>query len=776
MIAKLHVEKDLTLEKAVEIARGIETAERTAAVAQSPASGVDNGKEWQPEPVAGPLHSLKELLDWRQDDVDPLLIAFIPIASRRPELSRAGPRTLLCHDMKGGYQEDRFVQGLSTNDPYTFYHWQQLDLFVYFSHHFVSIPPPGWINAAHRHGVAVLGTLITESKGGQQFCREMLTTQEMLHKAAEQLVLIATVYGFDGWFLNIENDVPVELMDNLVEFVRYLTERVHAILPQAQVIWYDSVLRGGKLNWQNELNQENKVFLESCDGFFVNYNWTREGLRRTRELAGDRWNDVYVGVDVFGRNCPGGGGWSTHVAIAMIREVGLSTAIFAPGWVHEVLGTEDFHENQLRFWNFIDEYLPTHSISTLPLVTTFCQGHGKHLYFNGEIEKTGPWHNLSAQQVQPLYVDTRPEASDRPSDRTTACGEKNATEATDIVAGGTSHMPPQTHGPGATAERGARGKDRDDDSTATELESIFRGMKIPGRVQHVENDGSWVRLRSCSDDAFTGGCSLLMEGQLGRDTRHLAAKLLRLSVPAPDTTLLMYVYKVDQGTGVTLGLNVTTLDDDICRLESVFTLQGVTHWPTSLDNGDKIGQDLLDKCGGKVGNNWTLRCYQLRVQNCTLQDIFLTANKEKGSHGGNFRFRVGELKVLNAESLREPLPTISRVNVRDVSWSEERVQGFAPRLLLSAKLHWSLGRQAVSCFRVLCRAGESPPTLLGHAYAPAFHVLDLEVPMPASSNSLMLEFLVQPVSLEGFVGSLDGAVRYTLDYCSPNQNTCIIQG
>ena len=47
-------------------------------------------------------------------------------------------------------------------------------------------------------------------------------------------------------------------MVNLVEFVRYLTERVHAALPQAQVIWYDSVLRGGKLNWQNELNQENK--------------------------------------------------------------------------------------------------------------------------------------------------------------------------------------------------------------------------------------------------------------------------------------------------------------------------------------------------------------------------------------------------------------------------------------------------------------------------------------------------------------------------------------
>lgn len=53
----------------------------------------------------------------------------------------------------------RFIQGSAAQQPYAFYHWQYIDVFVYFSHHTVTIPPVGWTNAAHRHGVCVLGEL-----------------------------------------------------------------------------------------------------------------------------------------------------------------------------------------------------------------------------------------------------------------------------------------------------------------------------------------------------------------------------------------------------------------------------------------------------------------------------------------------------------------------------------------------------------------------------------------------------------------------------------------
>ena len=56
-------------------------------------------------------------------------------------------------------------------------------------------------------------------------------------------------------------------------------------------------------------------FFDACDGIFLNYTWTDEDLDSSKEIAlcKNRLYDVYVGVDVFGRNCRGGGGFSTNV-------------------------------------------------------------------------------------------------------------------------------------------------------------------------------------------------------------------------------------------------------------------------------------------------------------------------------------------------------------------------------------------------------------------------------------------------------------------------------
>ena len=55
-----------------------------------------------------------------------------------------------------------------------------------------------------------------------------------------------------------------------------------------------------------------------CDGIFLNYNWNEQVLASSRALASDRSCDVYVGIDVFGRGCYGGGGFNS-CKVRMIR-------------------------------------------------------------------------------------------------------------------------------------------------------------------------------------------------------------------------------------------------------------------------------------------------------------------------------------------------------------------------------------------------------------------------------------------------------------------------
>ena len=105
----------------------------------------------------------------------------------------------------------RFVQGYPSTECYRIYHWQHIDIFVYFSHNFITIPPPCWTNAAHKHGVLVLGTMITEWEDGASRCAEIFKDQLSYRQVADQLVLIAKYYAFDGWLINIENPIQVSL-------------------------------------------------------------------------------------------------------------------------------------------------------------------------------------------------------------------------------------------------------------------------------------------------------------------------------------------------------------------------------------------------------------------------------------------------------------------------------------------------------------------------------------------------------------------------------------
>ena len=62
-------------------------------------------------PVASPLGSLEAVLSW-QPGLDELCVPVISLRDCPAVMSDPNaPKVVVCHDMMGGYQKDKFVQG-----------------------------------------------------------------------------------------------------------------------------------------------------------------------------------------------------------------------------------------------------------------------------------------------------------------------------------------------------------------------------------------------------------------------------------------------------------------------------------------------------------------------------------------------------------------------------------------------------------------------------------------------------------------------------------------
>ncbi|KAL3521256.1 hypothetical protein ACH5RR_019405 [Cinchona calisaya] len=356
-------------------------------------------------PISYPLKTLEELesRSYFESFHYPFNKSRVKLPSAPEDLPRR-PRILVCHDMMGGYVDDKWVQGGSNADAYAIWHWYLIDVFVYFSHNLVTLPPPCWTDTAHKHGVKVLGTFIMEWAEGGVMADKLLSTKESAQMYAERLTELAVALGFDGWLINMEVTLDVGQIPNLKEFVSHLTQTMHSSLPTSLVIWYDSVTINGDLNWQNQLNDLNKPFFDLCDGIFVNYTWEESYPKASALVAGNRQFDVYMGIDVFGRGTYGGGQWTTNVALDVIKKDAVSAAIFAPGWVYETKQPPDFQTAQNRWWGLVEQSwgISLKYPKTLPFYSNFDQGHGQHVSVDGAQVSDTPWNNISSQSFQPF--------------------------------------------------------------------------------------------------------------------------------------------------------------------------------------------------------------------------------------------------------------------------------------------------------------------------------------------------------------------------------------
>ncbi|XP_037921335.1 cytosolic endo-beta-N-acetylglucosaminidase-like [Hermetia illucens] len=325
------------------------------------------------------------------------------------------PRVLVCHDMMGNYRGDKYYSSSKKWDDYRFYHWAGIDYFCYFSHHYISVPPAGWINAAHKHGVIVLGTFDVEG-GNCHIIQDILQSQHRIDRTVDALVRLCDHFCFEGYLLNIECNLNPDLASNLHYFIENLTNRIHSTIPHGTVILYDSLTKSGSLHHQNELNFRNKPFFELCDGILINYHWFDRSLQTTAETIRQSFqgqeHKAFIGIDVFGRSQPAK--FETYKLLQAIVPYGFSVGLFAAGWTFESLKAnydilqeegdvrvnEEFLRTNDKFYSLIWPFLSTKSYTEMPFYSNFCLGSGLYQFGYGN-RVGGRFFNLSKQALQP---------------------------------------------------------------------------------------------------------------------------------------------------------------------------------------------------------------------------------------------------------------------------------------------------------------------------------------------------------------------------------------
>eukprot|EP00171_Calliarthron_tuberculosum_P014486 IDg14486t1 len=139
--------------------------------------------------ICAPLTSTDELLAWHPTASAARCVSRVPLPDSA--VARYVRRTSSMPSTSAG---KRIQPPASAVISGNFNHWAYVDVFVYFSHHRVTIPPVGYIHAAHRHGALALGTLIFEWDEGAADLHKMMSTYSIRAKAAQKLAKIAQFF------------------------------------------------------------------------------------------------------------------------------------------------------------------------------------------------------------------------------------------------------------------------------------------------------------------------------------------------------------------------------------------------------------------------------------------------------------------------------------------------------------------------------------------------------------------------------------------------------
>ena len=361
--------------------------------------------------------SVDELMVWdpEKDYNTPFNKVDIPLKKRIISVEDK-PKVAGFFSQKTSNQPSQGLKGYNAFNVFNFDYWQYIDIFVHWAgsarEGIIVPPPPYWIETAHKNGVKIYGVVFFPPKayGGKfKWVTQLLQRSDLKNgfPGADQLIKLAKTCGFDGWFINQETEGGnTETAVFVKEFCKYIHEK-----SDVEIMWYDSMIVDGTINYQNQLDNLNGSFFESksdekllmvSNNMLINYGWSTSSLKESRDYAVSLKRspyDIYAGVNVTGFNF-----------MKKVKDIGLSNPItslglFNASWPYSSSSSyQEFYKKQYKFWESLEPYVELNSaITKLPFITNFNTGQGKKYFFNGSVISKSEWSDISQQDLMPTW-------------------------------------------------------------------------------------------------------------------------------------------------------------------------------------------------------------------------------------------------------------------------------------------------------------------------------------------------------------------------------------
>ena len=356
------------------------------------------------------------------------------------------------HGTATAYTPPEYYDDLAQRD------WQQ----KWFEFGMLNIPNPTYTDAAHKNGVMSLaGVFFSNNDRGQQTYKQMIIKDEDgNYPVAEKMIEMANYFGFDGYFINQEEQNPNVAVADIPDYIGFMKTLQEGGL---YVQWYDSLNTStGANQFARTFNNNNVSFLydrtagkEVSQSFFFDYgvgnnhintaNTFLSNLNAEHGTSYDLYDIGFAGLEAGRDRFKNVQGTALTNKLDSNGLPRLSIASLGADFVHAGLDEDmnlpwpnrhraendyqwmtkireqlwwsgpnldpkntaksatntvtDVHADN-RYWPGVASVMAERSvIGDTNFYTNFNTGHGLSYYVDGEVSNSEEWSNMSLQDV-----------------------------------------------------------------------------------------------------------------------------------------------------------------------------------------------------------------------------------------------------------------------------------------------------------------------------------------------------------------------------------------